>query len=282
MIVIATLVVREALRRRLVLAVIVLTVLAIALTSWGISRLPTLGRNPPTPDQLRLVVSQIVILIAFMFSFVLALSAVFVAAPSISGEIESGVALAVIARPVSRLSYVIGKWLGLALLLLAYTAGAILLEFVAVYLVADYAAPNPLQALAYLYAEGLVLMTLGLALSTRLSGMVGGVVALVLFGMAWMGGIVGGVGQAFDNPTVMHIGTVTRLLLPTDGLWRGAVYALEPAAILQLTRNVPGPAIAANPFFASSEPPLVFLVWVAAWLSAALFAAVWSFRSREV
>ncbi len=282
MLVIAGLVLREAARRRLVLAVVILTILAVALTAWGFSRIPYLGVQPLPPEQVRLIASQVVILVAFMFSFVLALSAVFVAAPAISGEAESGIALVVLARPLSRRSYVLGKWLGLAALLLVYAGGSILLELVAVRAVVDYEPPRPLEAFAYLYAEGLVLLTLALALSTRLSGMVGGVVALALFGMAWIGGIVGGVGQAFDNATVTHVGTATKLLLPTDGLWRGAVYALEPAAIVTAARGAPGPAIAANPFFAAAPPPLPFIAWAIAWIALVLALALWSFRAREV
>ena len=154
--VVAMLVVREVSRRRLVVAVIGLTLLAVALTTWGLSRLPTLGRVPPTPDQVRLIASQLVILIGFMFSNVLALSAVFVASPAISGEVETGIALAVMARPLSRTSYVLGKWVGLAALLFVYTAGAIALELLAVRAVVDYEAPHPLETIAYLYVEGLV------------------------------------------------------------------------------------------------------------------------------
>ena len=282
MLVIAGLVLREALRRRLLLALVILTMLAVALTGWGFSRLPTLGTTPLPIDQVRLIASQLVILVAFMFSFVLALSAAFVAAPAISAEVESGIALAVLARPLSRNAYVAGKWLGLAALLLLYAAGSTALELIAVRLAVDYQPPRPLEAFAYLYAEGLVLLTLALALSTRLSGMVGGVIALTLFGMAWMGGIVGGVGQAFDNAVVTHVGTATKLLLPTDGLWRGAVHALEPAAILTAARGAPGAAIAANPFFASTAPPLPFIRWAIAWIAVMLGVALWSFRRREV
>lgn len=282
MLVVAGLVLREAARRRLVLAVVLLTVLVVALTGWGFSRLPSLGATPLPPDQVRLIASQLLILVAFMYSNVLALSAVFVAAPAISGEVESGIALAVLARPLSRASYLIGKWLGLAALLALYAAGSTVLELLAVRLAVDYQAPRPLEALAYLYAEGLVLLTFALALSTRLPGMVGGVVALVLFGIAWLGGIVGGVGQAFDNAVVTHVGTVTKLLLPTDGLWRGVVYALEPAAVLTAGRAAPGPQVAANPFFASAPPPLPFVAWSALWIAGVLAFALWSFRRGEV
>jgi ABC-2 type transport system permease protein len=281
-IVVARLVLVEALRRRLILAVIVLTLLAIALTGWGFSRIPYVGRNPLPPDQVKLIASQLLILVVFMFSFVLALSSVFVAAPAISGETESGIALAVLARPVSRLEYVLGKWIGLAILLLVYAAASVALEIVAVAIAVDYQPPDAPQAFAFLYTEGLVLMTLGLALSTRLSGMVGGVIALVLFGMAWIGGIVGGIGQVLANDTLTRIGTVVKLLLPTDGLWRGAVHALEPVAILAVTRGVAGPATAANPFLVLDPQPIAFDVWVVGWIAVVLGIAVWSFRSREV
>lgn len=280
MLVIAGLVLREAARRRLVLAIVVLTLLAVALTAWGFSRIPYLDDEPLPPEQVRLIASQLLILVAFMFSFVLALSAVFVAAPAVSGEMESGIALAMLARPISRTSYIVGKWLGLAALLFVYAAGAIALELVAVRIAVDYQPPRPLEALAFLYAETLILLTLALAVSTRLSGMVGGVIGLVLFGLAWMGGIVGGIGQAFDNATVTHVGTVTKLVIPTDGLWRGAVHALEPAAVLAAAPR--GMAVAANPFFAAAPPPLPFLIWSALWIAGMLGIAIWSFRHREV
>jgi len=111
--------------------------------------------------------------------------------------------------------------------------------------------------------------------------MVGGVIGLVLFGLAWMGGIVGGVGAAFNNATITHVGTVTRLILPTDGLWRGAVYALEPVALITGARGAPAIA-AANPFFAASPASVPFVLWSLGWIALVLVLAVWSFRRREI
>jgi ABC-type transport system involved in multi-copper enzyme maturation permease subunit len=281
--VIARLMLREVLRRRLILALLALTLLAVALTAWGFSRIPTLSqRGTPIPDvQVKLIASQLLILVMFMFSNVLALSAVFVASPALSGDLESGIALAMLSRPISRSQYVVGKWLGLAALVVAYAVAAASLELVVVNAVVGYLPPRPLEFLAFLIAEGLVLLTFGLLLSTRLSGMVGGVVALILFGMAWLGGIVGGIGAAFDNEVIERVGTATKLVLPTDGLWRGAVYALEPAAVLAGALGA-GPASAANPFYAAAPPPIPYLAWCAAWLGGVLALAVWSFSRREV
>lgn len=280
---IAKLAIREVVRRRLILALVGLTLLAVALTSWGFSRIPSITqRGVPLPDaQVKLIASQLLVLVMFMFSNVLALSAVFVASPSLSGDVESGVALALLARPIARRDYVLGKWVGLAVLVVAYAAAAITIELATVDLAVGYVPPRPLEFAAFILAEGLILLSLAILLSTRLSGMVGGVIALVLFGMAWLGGIVGGVGAAFANDVIENTGVATKLILPTDGLWRGAVYQLQPAAVLAAT-NAAGPAAAANPFFASAPPPAAYLAWCALWVAAILALAVFSFRAREI
>jgi ABC-type transport system involved in multi-copper enzyme maturation permease subunit len=280
--VIARLVIREGARRRLLLALLILTLVIIGLTGWGFSRIPTINqRGAPLPDlQVKLIASQFLILTMFMFSFVLAMAAVFVASPQISGEVENGTALAILSRPIGRAEYVGGKWIGLAALVSVYAGGAAAIELGVVNAVVGYVPPEPLAFIAFVIAEGLVIMSLALLLSTRLSGMVGGVVALVLFGIAWIGGIVGGIGAAFDNATITRVGTAIKLILPTDGLWRGAVYALEPQSLVAAGSQA-GPASAANPFFATAAAPLTFELYVIGWIGLVLGLAIYSFHARE-
>src|SRR5437879_2677048 len=227
-------VIAEAARRKLLLALVLLTIVVIALTVWGIARIEDLrsAGQPLSEAQRRTIVSQLLILVMFMFSWVLSLAAVFVASPAISGELESGIALAILARPIARAEYVVGKWLGLVGLVVAYGVAAAVIELVAVQAVSGYQPPHPFEFLGFVIAEGVVILTFSLMLSTRLAGMVGGVIAAILFGIAWMGGIVGGVGAAFNNATITHVGTATKLILPTDGLWRGAVWTLQPSIVI--------------------------------------------------
>ena len=280
---IARLTVREASRRRLLLALLLLTVVVFATTGWGFSRLSTLSdRNGPlTALQVRLITSQLLIIVMYMLSFVLALAAVFVAAPAISGELESGIALAVLARPLRRRDYIIGKWLGLAILVAGYAVFATVGELITAGAIAGYAPPEPVQVILYLALEGLVCLTLSLALSTRLSGMVGGVIALVVFGIAWLGGIVGGMGAVFANDAITQIGTVSRIVLPTDLLWRAAVWSLEPAATRALVAGA-GPAAVATPFFAAGPPEAAWLIWAVVWTTGMLALAIQAFERREI
>jgi ABC-type transport system involved in multi-copper enzyme maturation permease subunit len=282
---IARLTLREASRKRLLIAVAILTIIIAALSDWGFHRLMQLpcngpGSGPCAPSELRILAATLLILLAFMFSFVLALGAAFVAAPSISTEIESGVILAILPRPIRRSDVVIGKWLGLIVLLALYAGVAWGIEFVLAKFALNYVPPHPIEAIGFVMLEGVVVLTATLLGSTRLPAMTCGIIILVLFGMAWVAGIVGGVGAAFHSRTVQNIGTVSSLVLPTDALWRGAIYNLEPAAMIATegaSRESRG-----NPFFVPSAPTTAYLVWVFAWIAAFLGLATWSFRQREL
>ncbi len=276
---IARLTILEASRRKLLLALGILTIVVVVLTSWGFSRLPTM--NGVTPAEVRLASSQLTILVAFMFSGVLALGSTLVAAPSIASDIESGIALAILPRPIRRSQLLMGKWLGLAFLVAVYAAGSGLLELLGIWLATGYTPPSPVAALTFVAAEGLVLMTLALLLSTRLAPMTGGVIALVLFFVAWIGGIALAIGQGFANDTIINIGVGSRLLIPTDGLWHGAIFYLEPTDFLAAARAA-GRARAGNPFFADQPPPVVYIAWVVGWLAAIVGLANWSFARRDL
>ncbi len=282
--VIARLTVQEASRRRLLAALVILTLIVVGFSAWGFEKITTVtgsSGRPLRPDEVQLITSQLLIVITFMYSGVLALSAAVVAGPLISSEVESGMLLAMLARPLRRSEVVIGKWLGLAILVALYAGGSAFLEMAAVDWATGYVPPHPIELTLYVGAEGLVLLSLGLALSTRLSGITGGVIALVAWLMGWIGGVVGDIGTGLQNQAVEDIGIVSHLLLPTDGLWRGAVYAMEPDAVIAALRAA-GTIGRANPFTAVDPPPTGFLLWVVVWFAVVLGVAIWSFRAREI
>src|SRR5213076_2899360 len=166
--VIARLTIQESSRRRLLLALLVLTLLVVGFSAWGFNKITTINQSdgtPLPPEQVAFITSQLLIVVTFMFSGVLALSAAVVAGPLISGEVESGLLLSMLARPVRRSEVVIGKWLGLG--------------------------------------------------------------ALVAWLVAWIAGVVGDIGAGLQNNALEQVGVVSHLVLPSDGLWRGAIFAME-------------------------------------------------------
>ena len=151
---IAALTIREAVRRRVLLALVGLTVILIALSGWGFSRLAAeAGAATLTSGEARLTASILLNLVMFGFSLIAALGTAFLAGPTLSGETESGIALAVLARPIRRSWFLLGKWLGLV----AFGSGFVVLAGLAQCLVVratvDYWPPQPVLALLLLAAQ---------------------------------------------------------------------------------------------------------------------------------
>lgn len=281
MITIARLTVGEAARRRVLWVLVLLALVAVAATGWGVERLVSLARESGVDElQLKLGVSQILIFIAFQFGFVLAMTAAFLGSPAIAGDLESGIALALLARPLRRSSYLLGRWLGLAVVVLVYATGSALLAIGVVALVSGYAPPNPIVPVLYLAAQAVVMLSLTVFLSTHLSPIAGGAVAVVAYGMAWMAGVLGHIGIALGAQGLAFVSDIGRAILPTDGLWQGVIYGLEPALVLAGAANQP--AVQGNPFFASEPPPTAFLAWTVLWVAIILGLAILQLRRREL
>ncbi|WP_222195377.1 ABC transporter permease [Modestobacter italicus] len=276
---IAGLTLREASRRKVLRALAGLTIVLLVLSAWGFSRLSAESEfGTLTSGEARLVASQLLNLVMFGLSLIAALGTAFLAGPTLSGEIESGISLSLLARPVRRWAVLAGKWLGLA----AFGSGFVVLAGLAQCLVVQatvgYWPPQPVVALALLAAQTVVLLTLGLLLSTVISPMASGVVAVGLFGATWIAGVVGGIGEALGNDGVARVGTISRMLLPTDGLWRGAMHAFQdPAALLQFGQEMEG-----FPFLSEAPLTVAYLAWAAFWVLMIWGLAALSFRRKDL
>jgi ABC-type transport system involved in multi-copper enzyme maturation permease subunit len=168
---IARLTLREASRRKVVWALAGLTAVLIGLNAWGFAKIPGLQTDQAgelTDGEARVIASILLNLVMFTMSLVVALGTAFLAGPTVSGEVESGISAAILARPVRRTSVLLGKWLGLVLFATGYVAIAGGLQFLVVRITTGYTPPEPVVALVVMTAEAVVLLTLALLLSTLL------------------------------------------------------------------------------------------------------------------
>ena len=277
---IAALTLREATRRRVLMALTVLTVALIALSGWGFSRLAAeSGGSALTSGEARLTASIVLNLVMFGFSLIAALGTAFLAGPTVSGETESGIVLAVLARPIRRSAYLLGKWLGLAVFGSAFVVLAGLAQCLVVRATTDYWPPQPVTALALLAAQTTVLLTLAVLLSTAISPMASGVVAVGLFCTTWVAGVVGGVGEGLGNESVARVGAVSRMLLPTDGLWQGAMHGFQDPSVFA---TFGGSDVEAFPFLSSSPLTGTYLAWAALWVAMVWGLAATSFVRKDL
>jgi ABC-type transport system involved in multi-copper enzyme maturation permease subunit len=277
---VAALTLREASRRRVLLAIGALTAVLLALSAWGFSRLASSsGDSTLTSGEARLTASIMLNLVMFGFSLIAALGTAFLAGPTLAGETESGIALAVLARPIRRTEFLLGKWFGLVVFGTGFVIVAGLAQCLVVRQTVDYWPPDPAIALALLAAQTILLLTLAVLLSTAVSPMASGVVTVGLFGATWIAGVVGGIGASLDNPSVERVGTVSRMLLPTDGLWRGAMHAFQdPSALIEFGTD----DVEAFPFLSVASLTPTYLLWIAVWVAMIWGLAAVSFLRKDL
>ena len=217
---------QEAVSRRLVLAGVLISIGYLALFGLGFRLTYGLALENANPQQrlgLGVAFATLTLMGVYVVNYLASFLALFLSVGAISGEIDAGTLHAVLARPLRRAEFLVGRWLGYAAILAVYIVAMTGLVLLIARGISGYEVPDPLPALALMLLEGVLLLTVSLLGSTLLSTLANGVVVFTLLGLAWLGGIIEVVGRLLDNnETLLNVGTVVSLLLPSDALWRGA------------------------------------------------------------
>ena len=286
----------EARRRRLLLAGALLSVAFVALFVLGFYLLyhtqqremleaQAQGARFNAREELLAMSTILVILGLYGVQFLAALLGLFLGVASVSPEIDSGALHAVLARPLSRLQYLMGRFLALAGMLTAYVivmSGALLLT---ARIVAGYRPGDATRVVGLMILQVLILLAVSLLGSTVLPTLANGVVMLVLFGLAWLGGIIGFVGTIPPgNELLANLGTAVSLLLPADAVWRGASYHVLPPSFLVASSFAGGGGddVVGIPFGSTTPMAPAMLAWALAYPVACLTLAVAAFRRRDL
>jgi ABC-2 type transport system permease protein len=288
----------EARRRKLLLAGVVLSVAFIVLFAVAFTLLhsnaerslldtqpqgggPAGAGGVVGPREELLALSTILVVLGlYGVQFLAALLGLFLGVASVSPEVDSGALHAVLARPLSRLDYLLGRFLALAGMLAAYVvvmSGSLLLT---ARIVAGYEAGDAVRAVGLMILQVLVLLAVSLLGSTVLPTLANGVVMLALFGLAWLGGIVEFIGTVPPgNDLMVNLGTAVSLLMPADAVWRGASYHVMPPSLLIAGSFANQGGL---PFAATAPMAPTMLAWALAYPVACLSLAVAAFRRRDL
>lgn len=276
---IARLTFREAARRRILLAALLLGLLFLGIYAIGyhyIMRDVESGFG----DR-RMMISQVsnFLLMAGMYvvNTLTAMMTVLTSVDTLSGEIGSGTIQTLVSKPVRRWEIVAGKALGFAGMLTLYLlmmGGGVML---AVYLRSGYTAPHPLNGLALMWLNAVILLSVSLLGGTSLSTLANGVLVFGLFGVAFIGGWIEQIGSFMPDPettrTALNIGVITSLIMPSEALWKRAAYEIQsPLATMA----------GITPFTATHYPSTIMIIYSFGYLIVMLGLAVWRFNRRDL
>jgi ABC-type transport system involved in multi-copper enzyme maturation permease subunit len=265
---------REAKRRRILLAAVIFGGLVLALFGTGYTLVSReLVKEGQSLIERRLLLSFFQLLGIYAVNVLTVMTAAFLPIDTLSGEIASGVLQPVAARPIRRSTIVLGKWLGhgivVACYLLAMIGGIVAIGWT----VAGVVPLHLERAVPLMLLEAMVFLTLSIAGGTRFSTIANGVTVFGLYGFAFLAGWVEQISTYAGANTARDIGTAASLLVPTEGLWQLAANSMSPPIL----RDVP-----MTPFSFSSVPNGTFVVWAVLYMAGTLAFALRSFSKREL
>jgi ABC-type transport system involved in multi-copper enzyme maturation permease subunit len=271
---------REASRRRILLAALLLGLLFLAVYGLGFHFI--MVEVEKEIGSLRILeLNQIrnFLLMAGMYvvNFLTVMMTVLTSVDTLSGEIGSGTIHTLVAKPVRRWEIVLGKWLGFAgmisLYLLLMGGGVMGL----VYVRSGYTAPHPLNAMALMWLNALVLLSVSLLGGAYLSTLANGVLVFGLYGVAFIGGWIEQIGSFFTNPSAsqiaINIGVITSLIMPSEALWKRAAHELQSPLVS---------ALGVSPFTTNSYPSAAMVIYAVLFSMAAFALAVRHFSQRDL
>ncbi len=272
---IGSLTLREAFRRRLVLAAFGLG--AAFLTLFGLALFlihrALVGAGLPDPQIQEEITGFFLLAGLYVANFLIVMAAVVGTADTIAGEIASGVIQAVAARPVARWQILLGKGLGHALWLLMYVlwlAGGVM-GITA--MITGWVPRGWARGLALLGLEAMVPLSLSLWAGTRFSSLATGALGLGLYGVAFIGGWAEQIGGLTGQATVVDLGIVASLVMPAEAIWRRAAYELQ-SPLARIT--------GASPFAASFIPSDRMVIYALAYIVFLVLSAIWHFERRDL
>lgn len=266
---------REARRRKILWVALALGLTFIALYAFGFYQIfvdflrHSQGRNVLLDSGFNFLVMAGF----YVISFLGVMLAVLTSVGTLSGEVSSHTIQALAARPVKRRAILLGKWLGLALMLVCYIAllGAGII--VATWAISGYVPPNALAGVALIALQALIMLSVCILGGTRLSTIANGVVAFMLYGIAFVGGWIETIGSFAHNETAVDIGILSSLLVPSEAMWKMASYGMQPPAVRGL---------AVSPFSLATAPSTAMLIYALVYTAALLVLAVYSLNRRDL
>lgn len=272
---IAHLTLREAARRRILLAAVACGLAFVALFAIGFHYLV---RGMPARVATNLVEKRIMLTFftlagLYAANFLAVMTAVLLPVDTLSGEIASGVMQTLASKPIRRSEIVLGKFLAFVAVAIGYLgllAGGVLL---AARVAGGAVPPHIGLGLPLMALEVAVLVTLSILGGTRLSTVTNGVTVFGLYGLAFIGSWVEQIGAMAGNDAARTIGTVASLIMPSESLWQLAAHHMQPAIMSQLQLT---------PFSPASVPSPAMVMWAGGYVVVGLLVAIAQFRRRPL
>jgi Cu-processing system permease protein len=271
---------REAVRRRVILVVLFLTVCFLALYGLGCAvtfhQLDSVGTAPQLDDRV-LAGSTLLGLSMFTILFLGAVLAVFLTLGAVRGDAERGLLQPLVVRPVGRTSLLLGRFAGAASVCALYVAvvygGAVLITGIA----GDWWPDRGLTAGLGLVLAVVVIAAISLLGSIFLSSTANGIAVFMLFGAGLAAGLLGQIGDALAVQTLKDVAKVSSWVLPFEALYQAGLHGLTAD-----TSGITGVIVQLGPFGGAQRAGDWLWLWTLVYLALIAAGARAAFARRDL
>jgi Cu-processing system permease protein len=281
-VVIAGYALRESMRRKVFLIVVILSVAFLALYGLGVWRAFRDTSGFVAPDQLGLdstVITGATVLGLAMFAtlFLGTVLAIFLTLGVVRGDAERGLLQPLVVRPVGRSTLLIARFLAASGVCAVYVAILFTIETVTTGLVGGWWPDHVAAAGAELALAVIVVVALSLLGSIFLTATANGIAVFMVFGGGLVAGLLAQIGRAIGSDTLRSIGRWASLALPFEALYQDALHVITAS-----TTGFERFALQLGPFGGSEGGGVGVVAWAIAYLVIVGAVALALFRRRDL
>jgi len=271
---------REAVRRRVLLVVALLTAVFLGLFALGafeaFDSLEQSSADVPIDEQ-ALTGGTLLGLAMFVALFLGVVLAVFLTLDAVRGDAERGLLQPLVVRPVGRTTLLAGRLLAASAVCASYVVIVFLAAAVITQAAGDFT-PSSLFVPAAGLALGVVtVVAVSLLGSTVLSTTANGIAVFMVFATGLAGGLLGQIGEGLQVEALEQASSIMSWIVPFEALYQNGLHAL--------TADIGGAAgviVQLGPFGGASDVSAGIWLWAVAWSAAVLALAALAFKRRDL
>ncbi|MBV9501582.1 MAG: ABC transporter permease [Acidobacteriaceae bacterium] len=265
---------REAARKKILWMALAAGVAFLLLFSLGLHfQMESFEDNHVRGFVRRQAVSGILMMGFYAIDSLVVVMTVLASVDTLSGEIASGAIQAIATKPVSRWEVLAGKWLGFSFMLSLYIALMVIGIDTLAHFITGVAARHILRGFGLIWMESMLLLSVTFFFGTWFSTLTNGVLTLGLHGLAFLGGWLEQAGALTHTPKAVDVGIVASILMPSESLWRRAVFEMQSPLTTALNFS---------PFSGASVPSPLMIGYAALYLVLFFFLAIQRLEKRDL
>jgi len=272
---------REAVRRRVLLVVALLTAVFLALYALAaFEAFDSLDRNARgiVPiDEHALAGGTLLGLAMFVALFLGVVLAVFLTLGAVRGEAESGLLQPLVVRPVGRTTLLIGRLLAASAVCSAYVIAVFLLAVAITHAAGDFTPGSYVVPAAGLALGVITVVAVSLLGSTLLGTTANGIAIFMVFATGLAGGLLGQIGDGLKVDALTTASSIMSWIVPFEALYQNGLHALTSDI-----DGATGVIVQLGPFGGADDVSAGIWVWAVAWSAVVMALAALKFRRSDL